>query len=154
VWHYQMVHHPIWDYDPPGAPNLRNLNAAGGARDPREARLQRRRQLVGRRVRSRHRFPLRAELGRVFHGRHAEADCRKGVYRLCPGANRRCRPRALREGACKMERPPAVGILFCAEGDDASGRACKPDSEGVRDVELPPDMETLSHITFTPGPRP
>lgn len=22
VWHYQMVHHSIWDYDPPAAPNL------------------------------------------------------------------------------------------------------------------------------------
>ncbi|MEZ5492320.1 MAG: PQQ-binding-like beta-propeller repeat protein [Gammaproteobacteria bacterium] len=22
VWHYQMVHHGIWDYDPPAAPNL------------------------------------------------------------------------------------------------------------------------------------
>jgi quinoprotein glucose dehydrogenase len=29
VWHYQMVHHPIWDYDPPGAPNLLNLVVDG-----------------------------------------------------------------------------------------------------------------------------
>jgi quinoprotein glucose dehydrogenase len=29
VWHYQMVHHPIWDYDPPGAPNLLNLTVDG-----------------------------------------------------------------------------------------------------------------------------
>jgi quinoprotein glucose dehydrogenase len=25
VWHFQFVHHPVWDYDPPGAPNLINL---------------------------------------------------------------------------------------------------------------------------------
>ena len=29
VWHYQMVHHPIWDYDPPGAPNLVDLVVNG-----------------------------------------------------------------------------------------------------------------------------
>jgi quinoprotein glucose dehydrogenase len=29
VWHYQFVHHPIWDYDPPGAPNLVNLTVDG-----------------------------------------------------------------------------------------------------------------------------
>lgn len=25
VWHYQMVHHSVWDYDPPAAPNLINI---------------------------------------------------------------------------------------------------------------------------------
>jgi outer membrane protein assembly factor BamB len=29
VWHFQLVHHPIWDYDPPGAPNLINLKIGG-----------------------------------------------------------------------------------------------------------------------------
>jgi glucose dehydrogenase len=29
VWHFQFTHHPIWDYDPPGAPNLINLNVDG-----------------------------------------------------------------------------------------------------------------------------
>ena len=29
VWHFQFVHHPIWDYDPPGAPNLINLKIGG-----------------------------------------------------------------------------------------------------------------------------
>jgi glucose dehydrogenase len=29
VWHFQFTHHPIWDYDPPGAPNLINLNVEG-----------------------------------------------------------------------------------------------------------------------------
>jgi len=25
IWHFQFVHHPIWDYDPPAAPNLITL---------------------------------------------------------------------------------------------------------------------------------
>jgi quinoprotein glucose dehydrogenase len=29
VWHYQFVHHPIWDYDPPAAPNLLDLTIDG-----------------------------------------------------------------------------------------------------------------------------
>jgi quinoprotein glucose dehydrogenase len=29
VWHFQLVHHPIWDYDPPAAPNLLNLRVNG-----------------------------------------------------------------------------------------------------------------------------
>ena len=29
VWHFQMVHHGIWDYDPPAAPNLLEINVAG-----------------------------------------------------------------------------------------------------------------------------
>jgi quinoprotein glucose dehydrogenase len=29
VWHYQFTHHPIWDYDPPGAPNLINIKVNG-----------------------------------------------------------------------------------------------------------------------------
>jgi quinoprotein glucose dehydrogenase len=29
VWHFQFVHHPVWDYDPPGAPNLINLRIGG-----------------------------------------------------------------------------------------------------------------------------
>ena len=29
VWHYQLVHHPIWDYDPPAAPNLVDIVVDG-----------------------------------------------------------------------------------------------------------------------------
>ena len=29
VWHFQMVHHGVWDYDPPAAPNLLDINVAG-----------------------------------------------------------------------------------------------------------------------------
>ncbi len=29
VWHYQMVHHGIWDYDNPAAPNLLDINVDG-----------------------------------------------------------------------------------------------------------------------------
>jgi quinoprotein glucose dehydrogenase len=29
VWHYQMVHHGIWDYDPPAAPNLMDVVVDG-----------------------------------------------------------------------------------------------------------------------------
>ncbi|WP_460239379.1 outer membrane protein assembly factor BamB family protein [Aurantivibrio plasticivorans] len=29
VWHYQMVHHPLWDYDPPAAPILHDLTIDG-----------------------------------------------------------------------------------------------------------------------------
>jgi len=28
-WHYQMVHHGLWDYDPPAAPNLLDLTIQG-----------------------------------------------------------------------------------------------------------------------------
>ncbi|MDA1370534.1 MAG: PQQ-binding-like beta-propeller repeat protein [Proteobacteria bacterium] len=28
-WHFQMVHHGIWDYDPPAAPNLLDVTVAG-----------------------------------------------------------------------------------------------------------------------------
>jgi quinoprotein glucose dehydrogenase len=31
VWHYQLVHHGLWDYDPPAAPNLIDI-AVGGKR--------------------------------------------------------------------------------------------------------------------------
>jgi quinoprotein glucose dehydrogenase len=29
VWHYQMVHHGLWDYDPPAPPNLVTIRANG-----------------------------------------------------------------------------------------------------------------------------
>ena len=29
IWHFQIVHHDIWDYDPPAAPILTNLNING-----------------------------------------------------------------------------------------------------------------------------
>ena len=29
VWHYQMVHHGLWDYDPPAAPNVLDLVVDG-----------------------------------------------------------------------------------------------------------------------------
>ena len=29
VWHFQMVHHGLWDYDPPAAPNLIDLTVDG-----------------------------------------------------------------------------------------------------------------------------
>ena len=29
VWHYQMVHHSVWDYDPPAAPNLIDIVVDG-----------------------------------------------------------------------------------------------------------------------------
>jgi quinoprotein glucose dehydrogenase len=29
VWHFQFVHHPIWDYDPPAAPTLLDLTVDG-----------------------------------------------------------------------------------------------------------------------------
>ena len=29
VWHFQMVHHGLWDYDLPAAPNLVDINAGG-----------------------------------------------------------------------------------------------------------------------------
>lgn len=31
VWHYQMVHHAVWDYDPPSAPNLIDIVVDGRA---------------------------------------------------------------------------------------------------------------------------
>ncbi|NKB32827.1 MAG: PQQ-binding-like beta-propeller repeat protein [Pseudomonadales bacterium] len=31
VWHYQMVHHSVWDYDPPAAPNLIDIVVDGQA---------------------------------------------------------------------------------------------------------------------------
>jgi quinoprotein glucose dehydrogenase len=29
VWHFQMVHHGLWDYDPPGAPVLADIEVGG-----------------------------------------------------------------------------------------------------------------------------
>ena len=29
AWHYQMVHHSVWDYDPPAAPNLIDITVDG-----------------------------------------------------------------------------------------------------------------------------
>ncbi|MBL4821764.1 MAG: PQQ-binding-like beta-propeller repeat protein [Gammaproteobacteria bacterium] len=29
VWHYQMIHHGLWDYDPPAAPILMDINVDG-----------------------------------------------------------------------------------------------------------------------------
>jgi quinoprotein glucose dehydrogenase len=29
IWHYQLVHHGLWDYDPPAAPNLIDINVNG-----------------------------------------------------------------------------------------------------------------------------
>ena len=29
IWHFQMVHHPIWDYDPPAAPILGDITVDG-----------------------------------------------------------------------------------------------------------------------------
>ena len=29
VWHFQMIHHGLWDYDTPAAPNLMNVNVNG-----------------------------------------------------------------------------------------------------------------------------
>lgn len=29
VWHFQLVHHGLWDYDPPAAPNLINITVNG-----------------------------------------------------------------------------------------------------------------------------
>ena len=29
VWHFQFVHHPVWDYDPPAAPNLVDITVDG-----------------------------------------------------------------------------------------------------------------------------
>jgi quinoprotein glucose dehydrogenase len=31
IWHYQLVHHGLWDYDPPAAPNLLDLTVNGRA---------------------------------------------------------------------------------------------------------------------------
>lgn len=31
VWHFQFVHHGLWDYDPPAAPNLIDINVNGKA---------------------------------------------------------------------------------------------------------------------------
>ena len=29
VWHFQILHHGLWDYDPPAAPNLINITVGG-----------------------------------------------------------------------------------------------------------------------------
>jgi quinoprotein glucose dehydrogenase len=31
VWHYQLIHHGLWDYDPPAAPNLIDITVGGKA---------------------------------------------------------------------------------------------------------------------------
>ena len=37
VWHFQMVHHGLWDYDLPAAPNLIDIRVNGAARQGRRA---------------------------------------------------------------------------------------------------------------------
>ena len=29
IWHYQLIHHGLWDYDPPAAPNLIDITVSG-----------------------------------------------------------------------------------------------------------------------------
>ena len=31
IWHYQLIHHGLWDYDPPAAPNLIDITVDGKA---------------------------------------------------------------------------------------------------------------------------
>ena len=37
VWHFQLVHHGLWDYDLPAAPNLIDIRVNGAARQGRRA---------------------------------------------------------------------------------------------------------------------
>ncbi len=39
-WHYQLVHHGLWDYDNPSPPNLVSIRPAGGSSPPVDAVVQ------------------------------------------------------------------------------------------------------------------
>ena len=40
IWHFQMVHHGLWDYDPPAAPNLIDVTDERNARQSRRSSQQ------------------------------------------------------------------------------------------------------------------
>ena len=65
VWHYQLVHHGLWDYDPPAAPNLIDITVGGkrdqGGRAGDQAGLRLR-------IRSRHRRAGLADRGAAGAG--------------------------------------------------------------------------------------
>ena len=74
IWHFQMVHHGVWDYDNPAAPNLvdvtvdgERIRAVGHPGHHSEAADRGRGELVRRRGRPRDRVALRAVVQRL-HG--------------------------------------------------------------------------------------
>ena len=74
IWHFQMVHHGVWDYDNPAAPNLvdvtvdgERIRAVGHPGHHSEAADRGRGELVRRRGRPRDRMALRAVVQRL-HG--------------------------------------------------------------------------------------
>ncbi len=67
VWHFQFVHHPIWDYDPPAAPNLIDVTVDGR---PMKAVAQITKQgfvFVFDRVTGKHRVANRRASGAAVH---------------------------------------------------------------------------------------
>ncbi|MEZ5289255.1 MAG: PQQ-binding-like beta-propeller repeat protein [Vicinamibacterales bacterium] len=129
VWHFQLVHHGIWDYDPPSPPNLGDHHAERQARGRRRAADQAGLRL---RVRSRDRHARVADRGA---GRATERRSRRdrlptqpvylraaGVHRAGRVARRcvRLTP-ALREQAQQAMRQYRLGPLFTPpslEGND------------------------------------
>ncbi len=67
VWHYQLVHHGLWDYDPPAAPNLIDITVGGKADQGGGAGHQAGFHLC---VRSRHRKTGVADRGAAGSGFH------------------------------------------------------------------------------------
>ena len=89
LWHFQMVHHDLWDYDPTAAPQLITVRKDGKKHRRRRAGHQAGLRV---RVRSRHRQ------ARVAHRRAAGAEERRARRAGLAHAavSRRCRRRRAR----------------------------------------------------------
>ena len=141
VWHFQLVHHDLWDYDPPAAPNLVDITVDGRAVKAVGAGHQ---TGVHLRVRSRHRragVADRGAGGAVFGGAGrvdlADPALPDEAAALRPPGGHRGGPDRLYPGAALgRDRDPA---RLCARAD-VHGR--RPSSAPVRatpgrTIELP-----------------
>ena len=138
-WHFQIVHHGLWDYDNPSPPNLVTIHVDGRTID---AVVQLTKQGFAYRVRSRHRRAGLADRGAARAGerrrrraRLADAavpDAAAGVHRAGRDARRCLRPDAGAEGggAGRDEEVPDRSAVHAAERRRA--RSSGPGSSAAR----------------------
>ena len=127
VWHYQIVHHDIWDYDLPAAPVLADIRVDGreiaAVAVPHQAGIRLRFRSQDRRAGVAHRGAAGARLGRaggkdlpdaaVSH----EARSLREAGRL-RGRPHRLHPRAEERGARdRLDVPPGPALQPAVAGD-------------------------------------
>ncbi len=130
VWHFQMVHHGLWDYDPPAAPNLIDVRVNGS---PVKAVAQVSKQgfvYVFDRVTGRPIWPIEERPGSAIDGTRREdfKDAARpdeaGAVRPAGRHGGRCR--RLHSGAAQgcdggveqVQLRPAVHAAIAREADD------------------------------------